>query len=74
MSLTIHLNGDQRSFSELETGSAIVDLITALGLKADRIAVEQNGEIIPRSQWSGTLLKEKDKIEVVHFVGGGLIA
>ena len=71
MSLSLHLNGELRPFPNLEEGSPIADLVSTLGLKADRIAVEQNGEIVPRSQWPWTLLKEKDRVEVVHFVGGG---
>ena len=45
--------------------------VSTLGMRSDRVAVELNGEIIPRSQWSATALKDGDKLEVVHFVGGG---
>jgi thiamine biosynthesis protein ThiS len=40
-------------------------------MKPDRVAVELNLEIVPRSQWETTALKNGDKLEVVHFVGGG---
>jgi sulfur carrier protein len=40
-------------------------------MKPDRVAVELNLEIVPRSRWEATLLKDGDKLEVVHFVGGG---
>ena len=42
-----------------------------LGLKSDRIAVELNGEIVPRSTWNETGISTGDRIEIVHFVGGG---
>jgi sulfur carrier protein len=40
-------------------------------MKPDRVAVELNFQIVPRSQWEATVLKDSDKLEVVHFVGGG---
>jgi thiamine biosynthesis protein ThiS len=42
-----------------------------LGLKSDRIAVELNGEIVPRSTWNETGISTGDRLEIVHFVGGG---
>jgi len=65
MNLTI--NGDERAFS-VETLSA---LVTELGMKPDRVAVELNREIVPREQWPQTLLHDGDRVEIVHFVGGG---
>ena len=41
-------------------------------MKPDRVAVELNREIVPRDRWSETLLKDGDRLEIVHFVGGGL--
>jgi sulfur carrier protein len=52
--------------------SNLAQLIESLGMKADRVAVELNLEIVPRGQWSETALKSGDKLEIVHFVGGGL--
>jgi sulfur carrier protein len=40
-------------------------------LKGDRVAVELNGEIVPRAHWVETIVEEGDRLEVVHFVGGG---
>lgn len=65
------INGQQREFAELTERSAVSDLLTALSLKSDRIAIERNGEIVSRATWDETKLCEGDKIEVVHFVGGG---
>ena len=40
-------------------------------MKGDRVAVELNREIVPRSQWDETQLRDGDHLEIVHFVGGG---
>jgi thiamine biosynthesis protein ThiS len=64
----LHINGEQRDFPDGLTVSA---LVAQLGMKPDRVAVELNLEIIPRAQWDTTTLKADDKLEVVHFVGGG---
>ncbi len=69
--LTIQLNGQSRSFAEFSSPTPLSGLLQALGLQADRIAVERNGEIAPRSAWAATLVQSGDKIEIVHFVGGG---
>jgi sulfur carrier protein len=44
-----------------------------LGLKNDRVAIEQNGEIISRSAWESVPIQAGDKLEIVHFVGGGAV-
>ncbi|MCL2660390.1 MAG: sulfur carrier protein ThiS [Acidobacteriaceae bacterium] len=72
MALTLLLNGQHRSFTTLSLSSTLEDLVVELGLKGDRVAVEHNGEIVPRSRWSATALHEEDRLEVVHFVGGGV--
>lgn len=66
MFLTI--NGEPRDFPD---GLTLAALISQLGMKADRVAVELNLEIVPRANWDSTLLKNGDKLEIVHFVGGG---
>jgi thiamine biosynthesis protein ThiS len=65
------LNGQSRDFPDLAQGANLQDLIASLGLKGDRVAVEHNGTIVPRSEWPGAPLTENDRLEVVHFVGGG---
>ena len=72
MSLTLILNGQFRAFDTLPQPASLEQLIGELGLKGDRVAVEHNGEIVPRSGWAETQLKGGDRLEVVHFVGGGL--
>jgi thiamine biosynthesis protein ThiS len=42
-----------------------------MGLKSDRVAVELNRDIVPRDQWDTTNLSDGDRLEIVHFVGGG---
>jgi thiamine biosynthesis protein ThiS len=69
MKLTI--NGRDREFPELDSDSRLQNLIELLQLKADRVAVERNGEIVPRAQWVETRVEDGDKLEVVQFVGGG---
>jgi sulfur carrier protein len=71
MALRIELNGKPREFAELNPGDSLQAVVTALELKSDRIAVEQNGEITPRASWANTPMRENDKVEIVHFVGGG---
>lgn len=65
------INGQTREFSELATSAKISDLLAILGLKNDRVAIEQNGEIVSRSDWAETSIQAEDKLEIVHFVGGG---
>jgi sulfur carrier protein len=71
MSLTLIVNGQTRDFETLPQPASLEELIGELGLKGDRVAVEHNGEIVPRSGWAATLLNGGDRLEVVHFVGGG---
>ncbi len=66
MHLTV--NGEQRSFGE---GASVAGLVSALGLDPRKVAVERNLEIVPRSAYDRTALAEGDRIEIVHFIGGG---
>jgi len=69
--LTIQLNGHTRTLPELTSPTDLASVIATLGLKADRIAVELNSDIVSRSSWSQTKVAEGDRLEIVHFVGGG---
>jgi sulfur carrier protein len=71
MSFTLILNGQSRDFARLTPPVTLAQLITDLELKGDRIAVEHNDEIVERSRWPMTDLSTGDRLEVVHFVGGG---
>ena len=71
MGLSLILNGQTRDFPALAVGASLTDLVAELGLKADRVAIERNGEIAARDSWPQQSLAQGDKLEVVHFVGGG---
>ena len=62
------ITGEEKS---LENVSSLSSLLQQLGLKADRVAVELNREIVARGVWDSTILSEGDKLEIVQFVGGG---
>lgn len=64
------VNGEEHEFTAPLT---VAGLVEHLGLKADRVAVEVNREIVPRASWAATELREGDQLEVVHFVGGGAL-
>ena len=66
--MQLQINGEAREFPD---GLNLSGLVTQLGMKADRVAVELNLEIIPRPNWESAALKDGDKLEIVHFVGGG---
>jgi sulfur carrier protein len=72
-SLNLTINGQQRSFEALAPEASLASLVTELGLKADRVAIERNGEIVPRKDWSSVYLQNDDRLELVHFVGGGCL-
>lgn len=66
--MTLIVNGEPK---ECPNGISLAQFIESLQLKADRVAVELNRQIAARNRWSETLLKEGDRLEIVHFVGGG---
>jgi thiamine biosynthesis protein ThiS len=68
MNLTI--NGESRTLPAGTLGA----LVEQLGMKSDRVAIELNREIVPREQWAQTPLKDGDRLEIVHFVGGGCVS
>ena len=66
--MKLHINGEEKTFDSPLTLAALVE---TLGMKPDRVAVELNREIAPRTSWAETTLNEGDRLEIVHFVGGG---
>ena len=66
--MKLQINGDSREFSSPLT---LAGLVEQLGMKQDRVAVELNHEIVSRDRWQQTNLVEGDRLEIVHFVGGG---
>jgi sulfur carrier protein len=70
--MNLQINGESRDFaSPAQAKPTLSTLIELLGMKPDRVAVELNREISPRDRWSQIILKDGDRLEIVHFVGGG---
>ena len=68
--MRVYVNGESR---ELSGPISLAELITQLDLPPARIAVELNRAVVRRTDWSATTLRDDDRIEVVHFVGGGSV-
>jgi thiamine biosynthesis protein ThiS len=68
LAMKIVINGEERSFDDHLT---LATLVAQLGMKVDRVAVELNHSIVRRDKWTQTELHDGDRLEVVHFVGGG---
>ena len=66
--MTLTINGEERGFAGL---SDLSQLVTSLGLDPRKVAVERNLEIVPRSAYAATPIADGDRIEIVHFIGGG---
>ena len=66
--ITLHINGRMRQFPPVAN---LVELLENLGLTGKRIAVERNGEIVPKSQHATTPVNDGDHLEIVVAVGGG---
>jgi sulfur carrier protein len=67
-SLRVELNGESK---ELAEGTTLLSLIEQLSLAPERVAVELNRDVVRRPDWPATRLSEGDRVEIVHFVGGG---
>jgi sulfur carrier protein len=68
--MKLQINSEQR---ELPDGLTLAELLEQLGMNADRVAVELNREIVRREAWARTRLQPGDRLEIVQFVGGGLV-
>jgi thiamine biosynthesis protein ThiS len=71
--MKLHINGEENTFATPPGGApfTLAALIESLEMKSDRVAVELNREIVSRDRWPETPLKDGDRLEIVHFVGGG---
>ncbi len=67
--MRVVINGEEKEITG--SGLTLAGLVEQLGMKPDRVAVELNRNIVPRDRWPDTRLHEGDRLEVVHFVGGG---
>lgn len=66
--MKIHLNGEQREVSD---GVTVHGLLEELGYGDKRVAVERNGELVPKSLHGEQVIGEDDRIEIVQAIGGG---
>ena len=66
--MRVYVNGEAK---ELSAPLSLSELIAQLDLSPQRIAVELNRNVVRRHDWSATMLQEDDRLEIVHFVGGG---
>jgi sulfur carrier protein len=66
--MKLQINGEERELADELTLAALLE---QLGMKADRVAVELNREIVRRERWPQTPLQAGDRLEIVQFVGGG---
>lgn len=70
--MQVQINGEPREFSD--TSLRLSDLVEQLALAPQQIAVEVNRQIVRRADWEQTEVGDGDKVEIVHFVGGGVRA
>lgn len=66
--MIVHINGEE---SEVAADLSVEQLLKELEIRSGRVVVELNRDIVSREAHDTTFLKEGDKIEIVHFVGGG---
>jgi thiamine biosynthesis protein ThiS len=66
--LRLIINGENR---EVPDSLNVAELLKLLNLSSERVAIELNRNVIRRADWSNIKLNENDKLEIIHFVGGG---
>jgi sulfur carrier protein len=64
----IQLNGDP---FEINNGSNLNQLLNKLKIQKNKVAIEVNGEIVEKKKYQNLILNKNDKVEIVHFIGGG---
>jgi thiamine biosynthesis protein ThiS len=69
--LRLVVNGQPRTLDGMDSPAPLTSVLERLELRPDRVAVELNGEIAPRTRWAELTVADRDRIEIVHFVGGG---
>ena len=66
--IEVMINGEAQRF---DTALCVADLLARLGLPEKKIAVEHNLEIVPKSAYASHMIDAGDRVEIVHFIGGG---
>ena len=64
----IQLNGD---LYEINSGTNLNELLNKLKIQKNKVAIEVNGEIVEKDKYPNLILNKNDKVEIVHFIGGG---
>ena len=64
----IQLNGDSH---KIKTGDSLETLLNNLKIQKNKVAIEVNGKIIEKRGYESLVLNNNDKVEIVHFIGGG---
>lgn len=68
VAINVTINGEEQ---HLEAAVCLEDLLVILGLTKGKVAIERNLEIVPRSLYGETIVQDGDRLEIVHFIGGG---
>ena len=66
--MKVTVNGESQ---EVPSGLNVSALLAHLGIRAERVAIERNLDVLPRDRWPETQVTDGDSFEIVHFVGGG---
>lgn len=68
MAVNVTINGEKQS---LDRPLTLADLLISLDIKKGKVAIERNLEIVPKSLYGETMVEDGDRLEIVHFIGGG---
>ena len=68
MQVNVTINGENQAFDAVQS---LESLLETMGLTEGKVAVERNLEIVPRSLYRETMIEDGDRLEIVHFIGGG---
>ena len=71
MALNLSINGELRAVPDTANPALLETVLAALAVRKELVAIAVNDTIVPRGEWKQTLVSAGDKIEIVHFVGGG---
>ena len=66
--ITLVINGDEK---RVEDGLSLAELLESIGIAPNKVAVERNREIVPKSTYNDVMIESGDQLEIVHFIGGG---
>ncbi len=67
--ITLTINGDEK---RVQTNISLTELLENMQISPQKVAVERNREIVPRSTYNNVMIEDGDQLEIVHFIGGGL--